>query len=285
MPSSFVMYCHPEADLSKRASIGKGLHDGFMAFLAGLDSQVVQRISGSRTIPFTLSPLFGKVSRGARAKERRGIEKLVRERDFGDEGLIRAGTPCRLRISLLEDAVGKRVEGILRESGEGIFLSIDDIPLRITETVFINESADPWVNRKSYKELYDDASPSMRNITLQFATATAFERSGGSLPLPDPLLVFNGYLDHWRWFSFVPFSSDFTEVIEQSIFLADFNISPVSHEIDYGKQHGFTGWCRFLLVGRHHERHIREFNTLADYAYYCGTGKNTFLGMGVTRRV
>lgn len=285
MPFSFVMYCHPEVDLSKRAYSGRGLHDGFMAFLAQLDSHVVKRIVGSNSIPFTLSPLFGEVDRVAMTKERPGSEKLIHERDSVREGLIKAGTPCRLRVTLLEDSVGKRMEGILRESGEGLSLPIGGIPLMITDTVFSNESTDPWVRCKNYKELYDDASPSMRNVVLQFVTATAFERRGGSLPLPDPQLVFRGYFDHWRRFSFVPFSSDFMEVIEQSILLTDFNISPVSQEMDYGKQHGFTGWCRFLLVGRHHERHIREFNTLADYAYYCGTGRDTSLGMGVTRRV
>ena len=285
MPSSFVMYCHPEVDLSKRAYIGKGLHDGFMALLAESDSQVAQRISGAKTIPFTLSPLFGKVERGAVSNERRGVEKLIRERGFGREGFIKAGTPCRLRVTLLEDSIGKRVEEILGEPGEGMSFTVGGIPLRITDAVFSRESADPWVSRKGYKELYDDASPSMRIITLQFVTITAFKRRGGSLPLPDPQLAFRGYLDHWRWFSFVPFSSDFAEVIEKSILLTDFNISPVSHEMDYGKQYGFTGWCRFLLAGRHHEGHIREFNVLADYAYYCGTGRNTSLGMGVTRRV
>jgi len=285
MPSSFVIYCHPEIDLSKRAYIGKGLYDGFMAFLAQLDSQVAQKISGAKTIPFTLSPLFGKVDRRPMTKERREIEKLVGERDFGRESFVKAETSCRLRISLLEDSIGKRLEEILGEPGEGVSLTIDGIPLRITDAVFSHESADPWVNRKSYRELYDDASPLMRNVTLQFFTATALKRRGGSLPLPDPQLVFKGYLDHWRWFSFVPFSSDFMEVIEQSILLTDFNISPASHEMDYGKQHGFTGWCQFLLAGRHHEKHIREFNALADYAFYCGTGGNTSLGMGVTRRV
>jgi CRISPR-associated endoribonuclease Cas6 len=282
MPSSFVIYCHPEVDLSKRAYIGMGLHDGFIDFLAELDSQVARKISGSKTTPFTLSPLFGKVDRGPMTK---GIEKSVRERDFGHEDFIKAGTPCRLRVSLLEDSIGKRVEEILGKPGEMIALPIGGIPLRITDAVFSRESPDPWVGQKTYNELYDDASPSMRNVTLQFVTATTFKRPDGSLPLPDPKLVFRGYLDHWRWFSSVPFSSDFMEVIEQSILLADFNISPVSHGMDYGKQNGFSGWCRFLLAGRHYERHIREFNVLADYAYYCGTGTNTSLGMGVTRRV
>jgi CRISPR-associated endoribonuclease Cas6 len=284
MPSSFVIYCHPEVDLSKSAYIGKNLHDGFMAFLSRLDSQMAKRISRSKTIPFTLSPLFGKADRGAMTKQRRWIEKLTHESDFDREDFIKAGTQCRLRISFLEDSIGKRVEGILGESGEGISLPIGGIPLRITDAVFPCESPDPWVSRKSYKELYDDASPSMRNVTLQFVTATAFKRGSGSFPLPDPQMVFSGYLDHWRWFSFLSFSSDFVEVIEQSILLTDFNISPVSHEMDCGKQHGFTGWCRFLLAGRHHETHIREFNVLADYAYYCGTGSNTSLGMGVTKR-
>jgi CRISPR-associated endoribonuclease Cas6 len=285
MPSSFVIYCYPEVDLSRKAYIGKGLHDGFLAFLGELDSEVAQRISGSKTIPFTLSPLFGKVDMGPVTKERRGIKKLARERDFGHESFIKAGTPCRLRTSLLDDSIGKRVEEILREPGEGIFLTIGGIPVRITDAVFSRESADPWVSRKSYNELYDDASPSMRKVTLHFVTATAFKRRGGNLPLPDPQLAFRGYLDHWRLFSLVPFSSDFMEVMEQSILLTDFNISTVSHEMDYGKEHGFTGWCCFVLAGRHHETHIREFNVLADYAYYCGTGRNSSLGMGVTRRI
>ncbi|MFQ5842121.1 MAG: CRISPR system precrRNA processing endoribonuclease RAMP protein Cas6 [Thermodesulfobacteriota bacterium] len=285
MPSSFVIYCHPEVDLSKRAYIGSGLHDGFLLFLSQLDSEVAQGISGSKTIPFTLSPLFGKVDRGPVTKEMRGIERLVRERDIGHEGFIKAETPCRLRTSFLDDSIGKRVEEILREPSGGISLTIGGIPLRITDAVFSRESGDPWVSRKSYDELYDNASPTKRSVLLQFVTSTAFKRGGGNLPLPDPQMAFRGYLDHWRWFSFLPFSSDFMEVIEQSILLADFNISPVSREMDYGKEHGFTGWCRFLLAGRHHERHIREFNVLADYAYYCGTGRNTSLGMGVTRRV
>ncbi len=285
MPSSFVLYCHPEVDLPKKAYIRRGLHDGFLAFLGQLDSHVVKRIVRSKTIPFTLSPLFGEIDRGAINKERPGSEQLIHERDLVREDLIKAETRCRLRITLLQDSLGKRMEGILRESGDGLSLPIGGIPLMITDTVFSNESTDPWVRCKHYKELYDDASPAMRNVVLQFVTATAFERRSGSLPLPDPQLVFRGYFDQWRRFSFVPFSSEFTEVIEQSILLSDFNISPVSREMDYKKQHGFTGWCRFLLVGRHHERHIREFNVLADYAYYCGTGRDTSLGMGVTRRV
>jgi CRISPR-associated endoribonuclease Cas6 len=285
MPSSFVIYCRPEVDLSKRAYIGKALHDGFMAFLAELDRQVAQGISESKTIPFTLSPLFGKVEREPMIKARRRDEKLDGARDFGRDGFLKAGTSCRLRISLLQESIGKRVEEILGKPGEGISLTIGGIPLRITGAVFSPESQDPWVRRKSYNELYDDASASMRNVTLQFVTATALKRHSGNLPLPDPQLVFRGYLNHWRWFSFFPFSSDFIKVIEQSILLEDFNISPVSCAADYGRQHGFTGWCRFLLAGRHHERHIREFNVLADYAYYCGTGRNTSLGMGVTRRV
>ncbi len=279
MPTSFVIYCQPEIDVSKRAYMGKGLYDGFIDLLAQLDSQMAQRISRSKTSPLTLSPLFGRVTRGVATEERHGMEKLIRESS------IRAGTPCRLRVSFLDDSVGERAERILGESGEGMSLSIGGTPLRITDTVFSHESADPWVSRRGYRELYEDASPSMRKATLQFVTATAFKRHGENLPLPDPQLVFRGYLDYWRWFSFIPLSSDFMQVIDQSILLKEFNISPIAHEIDDRKQHGFTGWCRFLLAGRHHEKHIREFNALADYSFYCSTGRNTSMGMGVTKRV
>lgn len=285
MPYSFIIYCHPETHISKKAFTGKGLHDGFVSFLAQCDSQMVQRISGSKISPFTLSPLFGKVDKVAMPKGRPWTGKLIREKDLGHEGFIKPGTPCRLRVSLLEDSLGKRVEGILRESRRRLSLIIGNTSLRITDTLLSPESTDPWVGCKCYRELYDDASSSERNVTLQFVTATALNRGSGSVPLPDPQLVFRGYLDQWRWFSIVPFSPDFCEVIGQSILLKDFNISHTSHEMDYGKQHGFTGWCRFLLAGRHHERHIREFNALTDYAVYCGTGRNTYLGMGMTRRI
>lgn len=285
MPYSFVIYCHPETHVYKKAFTGKGLRDGFMSFLAQCDSQMVQRISEFKASPFTLSPLFGKVAKMAMPKGRPWNGKLIREKEFDHEGLITAGTPCRLRVSLLEDSIGKRVEGILKESRRGLSLIIGSTPLRIRDTLLSPESSDPWVSRKGYRELYDDASSSEKNVTLQFVTATALKRGSGSIPLPDPQLVFRGYLDHWRWFSIVPFSPDFLKVIKQSIHLTDFNISHTSYKTDYGKQHGFTGWCRFLLAGRHHERHIREFNALTDYAFYCGTGKNTYLGMGITRRV
>jgi CRISPR-associated endoribonuclease Cas6 len=249
-----------------------------------MDSQVIQRISGSKRIPFTFSPLFGKVDRGGATREISGTGKLIREGNFRREPMIRAGTPCRLRVSILEDSVGKRVEGIFRKPDKGLCLSLGDTRLKVTDMVS-GGSTDPWVSHKGYKELYEDASPSVRDVTLQFVTATAFERIGASLPLPDPQLVFRGYLDHWRWFSFIPLSSDLKKVIDQSILLTDFNISPASHELDEGRHCGFTGWCRFLLMGRRHERHIRDFNALTDYAYYCGTGINTSMGMGVTRRI
>ena len=79
--------------------------------------------------------------------------------------------------------------------------------MKIGDAFFARESRDSWVNWKDYRELYEDASPSMLRATLQFVTATAFERRSGSLPLPDPQFVFRGYLDQWRYFSPVPFPS------------------------------------------------------------------------------
>lgn len=280
MPCSFVIYCHPEIDLPKGTVLGKRLHDGFLALLSPSDSQITQQISRSKVTPFTLSPLFGKVERGGVS-----FREHIREGNFSCTDRIKAGTLCRLRVSVLDDSLGKRMEEIVGGFRGGISLSIGDIPLKIGDAFFARESRDPWVNWKGYRELYEDASPSMLRVTLQFVTATAFERRSGSLPLPDPQLVFRGYLNQWRCFSPVPFSSSFTEMIDRFILLTDFNISPVSYETGEGKQRGFTGWCEFFLVGRHPEKQIREFNALVDYAFYCGTGRDTTLGMGVTRRV
>lgn len=280
MPCSFVIYSYPEIDLPKGAVMGRSFHDGLLAFLSQSDSQIAERISKSKIIPFTFSPLFGKAER--RGNSFRGY---IREVHLGCTNRIKAGTLCRLRVSVLDDSLGKRMEEIVGSYRERTHLSIDGIPLKIKDVFFARESRDPWVNWKGYRELYEDASPSLLRATLQFVTATAFERRSGSLPLPDPQLVFRGYLDQWQCFSPVPFSSSFTEMVDRFILLTDFNISPVLYETDKGKQRGFTGWCEFFLEGRHPEKQIREFNALVDYAFYCGTGGNTTSGMGVTRRV
>jgi len=112
-----------------------------------------------------------------------------------------------------------------------------------------------------------------------------FTRHGGALPLPDPQLAFKGFLRSWTWFAFLPLSTDLEKVIEHHILLKDFRISAANYDAGEGMRPSFTGWCQFVLIGRHHEKHIKEFNLLADYSFYCGTGDHTDLGMGVTRRL
>lgn len=48
---------------------------------------------------------------------------------------------------------------------------------------------------------------------------------------------------------------------------------------------GFEGECVFELPGRITDEEVRYLNALADFAFYCGTGAKTAMGMGQTRRL
>jgi len=48
---------------------------------------------------------------------------------------------------------------------------------------------------------------------------------------------------------------------------------------------GFVGKCTFRLKGHPSSDIIKALNTLADFAFYSGTGMKTTMGMGLTRRI
>ena len=48
---------------------------------------------------------------------------------------------------------------------------------------------------------------------------------------------------------------------------------------------GFEGKCTVEIAPEVPEETVRSLNALADFAFYCGTGAKTAMGMGQTRRL
>lgn len=58
----------------------------------------------------------------------------------------------------------------------------------------------------------------------------------------------------------------------------------ILHFINY-QEVGFEGECSFEITDDTDEERLKWLNTLADFAFYCGTGAKTTMGMGQTRRI
>ncbi len=277
MPYSIVFQCVAEEDLETNALRGEGLRDLVIQLVDRLAPQLGQQIAQAKERPFTVSPFFAKhLLSGPK-------ENLYREGRHFRGRRVQGGTRCRFRLTLLED---KLYECVARFVGTpDLMLSINGKALRVSHVLSSDQGPDPWPRSQTYQELREEASSTRKDLRLQFVTPTTFLRQRGALPLPDPQMAFRGYLRSWNWFAFQPLSTDLEKLIDHHIFLKDFRISSVRYETEEGLRPAFTGWGQFVLLGRHHERHIREFNLLADYSFYCGTGEFADMGMGVTRRL
>jgi CRISPR-associated endoribonuclease Cas6 len=277
MPYSVVFHCRAEDEIDGHAVKGKGLRELILRIFDRVDSEAAQKIVGAKEAPFTVSPFFAKRVRPNPASKHDGQDQRVR----GD--LIKSGTICRFRLTLLEDRLYRAVTGLVADLP--LAFPVAGGALTLNHGAWSGQGADAWPRSQTYGQLSADASPTSKELRLQFVTPTTFQRKGGVLPLPHPQIVFKGFLRSWNWFAFLPLSSDVENLIDRHIFLREFRISPVDYDTGEGAKPAFTGWCRFVLAGRHHEKHIREFNLLADYSFYCGSGHYRDRGMGVTRRL
>lgn len=122
-------------------------------------------------------------------------------------------------------------------------------------------------------------------IEMEFLSPTAF-RSGGkrNVIFPDPGLVFGSYFNRWHAFSPAKLDDAITSWFEK-IIVARYRLE--TRFLDFGsyQEVGFSGRCRFLLDKNTPEEIATGINALADFAFYCGTGAKTTMGLGQTRRV
>jgi CRISPR-associated endoribonuclease Cas6 len=277
MPHSVVFHCVSEEDLGGDALRGMAYQDLVFQIMGRCEVHLAEQVPGSKELPFTVSPFFAKRSTFKEREGRGGDEPEFRGKT------IRAGTPCRFRLTLLEDRLYQRLANL--EAGNSLILDAQGRGLAVTQVFRFPHGSDRWPGSQTYAELMDRASSTSRELRLQFVTPTVFRRHGLALPLPNPHRMFKGILRTWNWFAFLPLSTDLESLIERHVAVKDFRISATRYDTGESSVPAFTGWCHFALIGRHHERHIKEFNLLGDYSFYCSTGDYRHLGMGVTRRL
>jgi len=204
----------------------------------------------------------------------------------GGEANADEGGRFRLRLSWLADA---DLKGLLDWAGS---LRVDPVRVEtncgqiLLEDAMVSPTlAQRWNRWVPYDLLYEEAYDCLRVVTLKFYSPTTLERSGLPYPLPDPCGVFLGYSKMWDAFSGVALAPGLREAIEEHLLLVDFRIQRRLAEAEKGTVPGFVGSAKFRLAGRHPESILKGLNALADYAFFCGTGIGTDVGMGLTRRI
>lgn len=275
MPISTLISLIPETDVTLRPTMGHHAHAAFLAIIRESDPDLAERLHAQSTQkPFTVSPLI------AEAKKR---DNLLH---------IRAGTDCKLRYTFLDDALFSHFGQTFLTSAFPT-IRLGDARFQVKQLVSHATEERSWSGNTTYAELVQSAKTDTR-MSFRFYSPTAFRRltPRGQKTRNDAYLDLERCYQSWinKWNAFAPIKLDKTEVLA---FVADhgqvMSIRTKSHALNFGR-HTEVGWvgtcaCVFYPEDSLDTELLQIANCLANFAFYCGTGYKTTMGMGQTRRV
>jgi CRISPR-associated endoribonuclease Cas6 len=255
--------------------MGHHAHAAFLAIIRESDPDLAETLHAqSAQKPFTVSPLI------AEAKQR---DNLLH---------IRAGTDCKLRFTFLDDALFKNF-GQTFLTAPFPTIRLGNARFQVKQLVSHATEERSWSGNTTYAELVQSAKTDTR-MSFRFYSPTAFRRltPRGQKTRNDAYLDLERCYQSWinKWNAFAPIKLDKTEVLA---FIADhgqvMRVTAKSRALNFGR-HTEVGWvgtcaCVFYPEDSLDAELLQIANCLANFAFYCGTGYKTTMGMGQTRRV
>lgn len=214
--------------------------------------------------PFTISPLQGK---------------FLRKKD----GLvILPDNHYSFRLTFLKsDVFAHFLDGAMKWGSKPVQIGAASFRVNKVDTL---PAASPTACFSSFQQIYDNATTDIQ-IRLEFQSPTAFRSAGKrNVLFPEPATVFIGYLIKWQAFSAIKIDSGINQWLTKAI-IARYNLE--THMLNFNgyQETGFIGKASFELDKNTPSETVRLINGLADFAFFCGTGAKTTMGMGQTRRI
>lgn len=158
-----------------------------------------------------------------------------------------------------------------------------------------NARRHPWAGRGSYGDLHDaalrEAESAASQLSIEFASPTAFLSQGRAVLWPEPRRVFGSLLRRWRAHAPVPLPDDLEDAFADCLDVDAYELRTRAQRYAKGAsrqvwgQQGFVGRCRYRVRRGASESVLRAAHLLARYALFAGVGSRTTAGMGQARRV
>jgi CRISPR-associated endoribonuclease Cas6 len=269
MPYSLVLNIAPISPISPRYITGRHLHALFLNLVSSVDVELGSYLHNEQTDKaFTLSFL-----------QTLKPSSNILECDRQDS--IRPNNSCWWRISLLDDRLFHQLTQLWFNLNPDKPWHLGSADLYITSILGSPQAKHPWVNVCSYEQLYENALETPEIIKFNFATPVAFRQGNYDSAMPNSESVFQSILNRWNKYSKIPFTNLSFESIYPSFFKIDTKIVSDSRS----KFIGCLGNISYRILGDLDPLVIKQINTLANYAMYCGVGRKTTMGMGMTRKI
>ncbi len=168
--------------------------------------------------------------------------------------------------------------------GEGERLELEGVGFRVERVIV---EGDPWAGRASYAGLIECylARPKAwpRQITLRFASPTAFRDGERLNPLPVPEAVFGHLVEKWNRFGPVLLPAALREMAAARVAVMRFDLSSRTVRVRSGGiRVGSIGTVTYGVLGG--DRYLTAvMHLLGVFARYAGVGVLTAMGMGQVR--
>lgn len=274
MPISAVLHLIPTEDVRLRPTMGHHAHAAFLSLLRISNPGKAEEIHAASTQkPFTVSPLIGKGKR------------------HGNFLWIRAATKCWLRFTFLNDELFTHFSPAFFAQ-ELPLIRLGQAPFQFDHLIVNNIENHGWSRNITYADLVESAKPETE-ICLKFHSPTAFRaltprgQKSYNHTQVDPIRCYRSWINKWNAFAPLQFDRD-----ELLVFITEqLRVSRTetrTQALNFGRhtEIGCVGTSTFRFVSGTAKPHlIRAANCLADFAFYCGTGYKTTMGMGQTRRI
>lgn len=204
--------------------------------------------NGQGAKPFTVSPLYV-------------------ERDWAS-----------FRITLLQDSLFDLLRDGIQKRPKVNVLG-DDMPI----------AGELSVIATTYPLMAEAAAPAT-SIFFRFRTPVSFRRNEMDYPLPEPELVFESYRRRWNTFGpeALRIDDEWLSWLCKAVAVTRFELVTAPMRFPNGLQIGCIGQVQFEVTHQPSEDSVEarlNLSRLAEYAFYCGTGRKTTQGMGQTERL
>ena len=248
--------------------VGRANYAATLDRLSRFDAVLAQRIhDGDGPKPLTCSSLLGLLG--------------------GAQGLtLRAGASVAVRMTGLTPTVSAALTAALLDDPPTEW-ELDGHRLAVQE-VICDPQRHVWTGRTSFETLAASqltrASELDRQVTLEFASPTAFKSKESTMPMPLPGLVFGSLVERWNAFSPVVLSPEMRRYGEEVMAISRYRLESKSvGQKNQALRIGGVGHVTYrALAGDRYW--VGVMNMLADFAFYGGVGVQTATGMGQVRR-
>lgn len=215
------------------------------------------------------------------------VSNLVLGERFGKLRRVSVGQKGWVRFTGLTPDVSRVLLAIAQNPPNRV--ELDDVIFAVTGAT-VDSTVHPWAGRVSYQ---DFAAPYLlgghtrpnRRITLSFESPTTFRSQKKFILFPLPEQVFGGLLMRWQQFAPVALNPEVRRFAEERVVVNRYRLRTTS--VPYkqqGMQLGFIGETTFIALNA--DRYwLNILHLLANYAFFCGVGYQSTIGLGQTRVV